>query len=539
MDVDREDHPSMRRSFLFTVLLLATVCGRGEEAAELPVPDLVRGEQLARAFCAACHSFNEPDLLPKKSWNFLLTYMGLRMGIEDLSHLDPNSEVQMDVIDARKTALTLSNLIPSTPMLKGEDWASLRAWYMEEAPVVPLPQGPRPDMTGADAPFEVKAHQLSAHAPVISLLRIDEDNRQLLIGDARAEKLTLLDDDLAWLIDYETVKSLWVDAHTTDDGIFLLSIADISGDYVGERIGQAFYGRRLGDMYLTGGAVLNGLYRPAAMAMGDLDGDGRDEMVVCNFGVETGDVSIYQREGEGPRYLDTPVRTLIQVPGAVACELHDFDRDGQLDVAVLFSDARENFSIFLNRGGLEFERKIIVESHAAFGYIGFQLVDFDHDGRMDVVTVNGDNVDSDPFNTLKRDHGIRVYLNRGDLEFELGFFYPMYGAYGVEAHDFDLDGDLDLAAIAFHPDFDAEQPEGFAYLEQVAPMEFTATTHPATFEGRWLTMDAGDLDHDGDVDLVLGAGYVPAGLSFGHPELLEKMFESGPALLFLDNVTIP
>ena len=62
----------------------------------------------------------------------------------------------------------------------------------------------------------------------------------------------------------------------------------------------------------------------------------------------------------------------------------------------------------------------------------------------------------DPYNTLKRDQGIRIYLNRGDLQFVQTYFYPMYGVYGAELEDFDLDGDLDIAAIAFHPDFSPE-----------------------------------------------------------------------------------
>lgn len=529
----------MTRYLLLPVLLLSTACGRGEEVVDAVSPDLIRGEQMARAFCAACHSFNQPDLLPKKSWNFLLTYMGLRMGIDDLSHLDPDSEAEMDVIEARKLLLTQANLLLDQPMLNDEDWAAVRAWYLHNAPDEALPQQEHPAITTGAIPFSVKSHQFRAQAPMISLLHMDETHQQVLVGDGRGQKMTLLDDDLDFVVDYETRLSLWVDAIPGPDGVHLLSIGDISGDYVGKRYGQVFYGRRLGDMYLTSGSALAGLYRPADMAMGDLDGDGVEELVVCNFGVETGDVSIYRRDGDGPRFLETPAKTLAFVPGAVKCGLHDFDQDGLLDVAVLFSDARENFSIYLNRGNLEFEQRIIVESHAAFGYIGFQLVDFDQDGRMDVITVNGDNGDSDPYNTLKRDHGIRIYINQGDVQFEERFFYPMYGAYGVEAHDYDLDGDLDLAAIAFHPDFNAPQPEGFVLLEQVTPYTFKARTHPATFEGRWLTMGAGDLDQDGDVDLVLGAGYVPAGLSISHPDLLEKMFESGPALLFLDNETIP
>jgi hypothetical protein len=36
-------------------------------------------------------------------------------------------------------------------------------------------------------------------------------------------------------------------------------------------------------------------------------------------------------------------------------------------------------------------------------------------------------------------------------------------------------------------------------------MKFTAATFPQCLVGRWLVMDAGDLDGDGDIDLALGS----------------------------------
>jgi len=532
----------LKRCRTVTAVLLAAGslagCGRRDKP-ETPPVDTSRGEQLARAYCIACHEFTPPDLLTKKSWNFLLTYMGLRMGIEDFSHLDADNPVEMQVINARKLLVERANLKPPRPMLAPEDWEALRAYYLVNAPEEPLPQPPKPPMQIGLPLFEPKNHLYRPQAPVTSMVHIDAGRGQLFIGDSRLNKVTILDRDLGFVIDYDTRDSMWLRALPTDDGVYLLSIGDLSGDFIGGRAGRIFYGRRMGDIYVTQGVALTDLYRPADMAMGDLDGDGVPEMVVANFGIETGDVSVYRRSGDGVRFETEPVATLHHGPGAVKVALHDFDGDGRLDVAALISDARENFSIFLNRGGLQFERRVIIEKHPAFGYVGFELVDFDRDGRVDIVTVNGDNGDSDPYNTLKRDHGIRIYLNQGGLRFEERWFYPMYGAYGVEVRDFDLDGDFDLAANAFHPDFDAEHPEGFVYLEQTAPFTFAARTHPATFEGRWLTIDAGDLDGDGDDDIVLGAGYVPAGLSISNPELLERMVESGPALLFLENRAIP
>ncbi|MCB1124805.1 MAG: VCBS repeat-containing protein, partial [Verrucomicrobiae bacterium] len=212
------------------------------------------------------------------------------------------------------------------------------------------------------------------------------------------------------------------------------------------------YAKVLGGVYFGLKILLDKLHRPAAFDFADLNSDGVEELLVSNFGDYTGNLSLFHLDSSTGTFQKTP-EILSAEPGIVKSEACDFDNDGDQDILVMASAARENINILVNRGDGSFDRKVIFETHPSFGYTAFVLRDFNNDGRMDILTLNGDNGDSDPFNTLKRDQGLRIYLNRGELDFEEVYFYPMYGVYGAEVEDFDLDGDLDIAAIAFHPDF--------------------------------------------------------------------------------------
>jgi len=268
------------------------------------------------------------------------------------------------------------------------------------------------------------------------------------------------------------------------------------------------------------------------MDTADFNGDGTIDFVVCGFGTRQGNVALYESQSDGS-YVEN---VLISRPGAVKAEIYDFNGDEYLDIAVLLSDAREGFYILINNGANQFESTTVFETHPSYGHVYFELQDFDGDGLMDIMTVNGDNVDSDPYNTLKNFHGVRIYLNRGNLSFEQAYFYPMYGAFGAAAADFDNDGDLDIAAISFYPDFNVERRESFVYLQNNGGMDFSAHTTPELVNGRWMTIGAGDLDGDADVDIVLGGANIPVGM-FAHMDTYEALAKSAPSILVLKNTS--
>jgi len=142
---------------------------------------------------------------------------------------------------------------------------------------------------------------------------------------------------------------------------------------------------------------------------------------------------------------------------------------------------------------------------------------------------------------LKNFHGVYIFLNDGKNNFTQKYFFPIHGCYKAIARDFDQDGDLDIATISYFPDFKSQPQEAFVYLENKG----TNTTHQETFQftpytikefndGKWLTMDADNIDGDGDYDIVLG-NFVPPIKSLQMQSL--EGAKRKPAFLLLENKT--
>ena len=520
---------------LLSLTLVWWGCGRSSiRDSSGTTGDLERGRALANQHCIACHQVPEPDLLTKRSWEFALTYMGFFLGIVDYQSMEGVEEFAWDSIHLREEFVRDAKMIPEQPLISERDWKQLRSYYIEGSPEEAIPQPSKSPISDDLDLFIVAETQYRMDSAITSMVEIDETNKLLYVHDSGAELLSVLDRNFNFHDAHPSPGVALVEARSDGESLYLLSIGDLFASNIGGKFGELQLTRVLSGVFMGLEILVKGLHRPADFDLADLDNDGVDEFLVSNFGDYTGDFSVYRKNADTGEFVDDPI-VLSQQPGIVKGEAHDFNGDGFQDILVMASAARENVSLFINDGKGGFEQRILWEKHPSFGYIGFEVRDFNDDGALDILTLNGDNGDSDPYNTLKRDHGIRIYLNRGELNFEEAYFYPMYGVYGAEVEDFDQDGDLDIAAIAFHPDFDTEIPENFVFLEQTSALAFNPSTHPATFSGRWLSMDSGDADGDGDVDIVLGAAYVPVGMRDRHMDRFEAMAREAPSILVLEN----
>jgi hypothetical protein len=152
---------------------------------------------------------------------------------------------------------------------------------------------------------------------------------------------------------------------------------------------------------------------------------------------------------------------------------------------------------------------------------------------MDLLVVNGNNMEIKNA-PLKPYHGIRVLFQKEEvLEFEERHFYPMHGAIKAIAEDFDLDGDLDMAAIAFYPDWSLDNPRTFVCLENKGAQRLQPSVPAKGHWGSWMTMDAGDFNLDGFPDILLGGAYVKHGVHSEYQEAYQKL--PHPSLMVMEN----
>jgi hypothetical protein len=244
--------------------------------------------------------------------------------------------------------------------------------------------------------------------------------------------------------------------------------------------------------------LIDTLKRPVYFEMGDFNGDHRSDFVICEFGNYAGMLEVFEQLSDG-KYKAHQIEAS---PGSRKVIVQDFNNDGRPDILALLSQGNERINLYTNQGNFDIRVSTMLSFPAVYGASYFEIHDFNRDGSFDILMTNGDNADYSPI--LKPYHGVRIFLNDGKNNFKEQWFYAIHGASWAVARDFDEDGDLDIAVTTFFPDYKSNPQESFVYLEN-NDLHFKPYTIGGVPPGRWLVMEAGDIDGDKDTDLILGA----------------------------------
>ena len=221
---------------------------------------------------------------------------------------------------------------------------------------------------------------------------------------------------------------------------------------------------------------LGGGAAPTALALGDYDNDGEDNLLIA---WPPSNVRLYTlRKGF---VADAGERVTLPLPaGAMSATFADYDDDGWLDLFVIGTDGRGY--LLHNREGRQFE-DVTTAAHVrdVDGARRALFVDLDHDGDLDLLLVGG--------------NSLAVYRNNLDGTFTLAPNADGIVQGGTDAAfgDVDDDGRTDV--------FVTSQVGRDGLFLNDAVRGFTRTADTIRGSG---PVAIGDYDNDGALDLFVG-----------------------------------
>jgi len=236
---------------------------------------------------------------------------------------------------------------------------------------------------------------------------------------------------------------------------------------------------------------------PSSVVIGDLNGDGKPDMITTNNAGGSSSISIFKNTSSNGvisfasrRDYQTGTNA-YSYPGDAA--IMDLDSDGRPDIVVANSDY--TVSVFKNTGNflnilLDVKKNYPVGLNAR----GIAINDFDGDGKSDIVATN---------NTYSTLSIIRNTSTNGIISFGTTVDLPSSkGPNGIATGDMDNDGKPDLIVM----NQDDRTISVFKNTSSIGTITFNAKTD-YQFGGYPGKVCLSDIDGDGKPDLTLANGF--------------------------------
>ncbi|MBI2426676.1 MAG: VCBS repeat-containing protein [Candidatus Kerfeldbacteria bacterium] len=233
----------------------------------------------------------------------------------------------------------------------------------------------------------------------------------------------------------------------------------------------------------TIGSSFNGAY---GVDVADLDGDG--DLDVLATAAIADDLVWYESDGTPGNGGWTTNTIDANIDGAAYVLASDLDGDGDRDV-IAGANVGNAINVYASNGAADPTFTLHTLDASADGVSEIIVADVDSDGRTDIVAAN------------TSDNQVKWYRNNGTISAENWTGYTAASSYaapvGVDAGDFDGDGDTDLIASSQSGNrIDWFENDGSVTTNDDWGMNAIAT--PTTPSG--AQMD--DLDEDGDFDAI-------------------------------------
>lgn len=228
---------------------------------------------------------------------------------------------------------------------------------------------------------------------------------------------------------------------------------------------------------------------PTGSAMGDIDGDGRPELLVANFNANT--ISVYKNNSAIDTIILNPRMDYPTKANPQSIALGDLDGDGKLDV-VIANKFSNTITIYKNASsaavGIRLDNKLDLATGSL--PVSVAIGDLNNDGKQDILVAN---IGSNTLSIFPNISLVGKITMGNKIDISTGNASPQF----VAIDDLSGDNKLDIAVGLYNTNsvsvFKNISPLGMFVFGP--PMNFNVGNNP-------YSIAIGDLDGDGKLDLI-------------------------------------